>query len=229
MNIVVAYTKKWYRKIVSELSNKHPNVHFYTIESPTELQLTKLAEIKPEYIFFPHWSSYIEADIYEKYNCIIFHMTDLPFGRGGSPLQNLIVRGIYETKISAIKCVDELDAGPVYLKKPLSLYGNAEEIYIRAAAIIADMISEIIIKKPTPIPQQGEVVVFQRRKPNDGNIAQLKSLDEVYDYIRMLDAEGYPRAFLETEHFIFEFERASRKQNEIIADVRIKYKGELKE
>lgn len=227
MNIVLAYNKKWYREIVSELKNKHPNVHFHTIETPDELKAEKLDEIKPEYIFFPHWSSYIDPDIYEKYDCIIFHMTDLPFGRGGSPLQNLIVRGIYETKISAIKCVAELDAGPVYLKKPLSLYGNAEEIYMRAALVIADMISEIIMKKSSPSPQQGDVVVFNRRKPSDGNIANLQHLDEVYDYIRMLDAEGYPRAFIETEHFVFEFERASRKQDEIIADVRIKYKGEF--
>ena len=31
-------------------------------------------------------------EIHENYKCIIFHMTDLPFGRGGSPLQNLISR-----------------------------------------------------------------------------------------------------------------------------------------
>ena len=47
-------------------------------------------------------------------------MTDLPYGRGGSPLQNLIVRGHKHTMISAIKCVKELDAGPIYLKKPLT-------------------------------------------------------------------------------------------------------------
>ncbi len=48
------------------------------------------------------------------FNCVVFHMTDLPFGRGGSPLQNLISRGIYKTKISAIKVVKEIDAGPIY-------------------------------------------------------------------------------------------------------------------
>ena len=56
-------------------------------------------------------------------------MTDLPFGRGGSPLQNLITRGISKTKISALRCNEEIDAGPIYLKRPLSLHGSAEEIY----------------------------------------------------------------------------------------------------
>ena len=48
-------------------------------------------------------------------------MTDLPYGRGGSPLQNLIVRGHKETKISAIKVVKELDAGPVLSSLELML------------------------------------------------------------------------------------------------------------
>jgi len=35
----------------------------------------------------------ILKEIFENYEIILFHMTDLPYGRGGSPLQNLIVRG----------------------------------------------------------------------------------------------------------------------------------------
>ena len=62
---------------------------------------------------------------------MIFHMTDVLYGRGGSPLQNFIIRGHKETKLTAMKCVKELDAGPVYLKEFLSLLGNAEEIYMR--------------------------------------------------------------------------------------------------
>ncbi|MDD2620321.1 MAG: hypothetical protein PHC92_06605 [Syntrophomonadaceae bacterium] len=83
-------------------------------------------------------------------------MTDLPFGKGGSPLQNLIARGIHETQISAFRCEKELDAGPIYCKRPLSLYGTAEEIYARTAVIVEDMIKWIIKNCPDPIPQQGE-------------------------------------------------------------------------
>ena len=56
-------------------------------------------------------------------------MTDLPYGRGGSPLQNLIMMGKRNTKLTAFKCVKKLDSGPIYLKKKLSLDGNLEEIF----------------------------------------------------------------------------------------------------
>ena len=48
-------------------------------------------------------------------------MTDLPFGRGGSPLQNLIIRGIYDTKISAIKANKEIEAGDIYCQHNLNI------------------------------------------------------------------------------------------------------------
>jgi methionyl-tRNA formyltransferase len=76
--------------------------------------------------------------------CVVFHMTDVPFGRGGSPLQNLIARGIYETRLSALRCEAEVDAGTVYLKRSLSLHGLGEEIFMRAADAMAPMISEIV-------------------------------------------------------------------------------------
>lgn len=40
----------------------------------------------PKYIFFIHWSWIVPSVILEKFECVCFHMTDLPFGRGGSPL-----------------------------------------------------------------------------------------------------------------------------------------------
>ena len=60
-------------------------------------------------------------------------MTDLPYGRGGSPLQNLIVRGHNDTMISAKESVKKILIQGWWLpKKPLSLLGSAEEIFIRA-------------------------------------------------------------------------------------------------
>ena len=58
---------------------------------------------------------------YLTYNCVCFHMTAVPYGRGGSPLQNLIIQGFSSTLITALKMVKELDAGGVYTKRTRSL------------------------------------------------------------------------------------------------------------
>jgi methionyl-tRNA formyltransferase len=217
---VLASNRPWNRNMIERLVAKTGS-NFVLVSDPGNLTLANLVSINPRFVFLPHWSHRIDTGIYEQFECVIFHMTDLPFGRGGSPLQNLIARGIYETKITALRCTEELDAGPVYLKKPLSLHGSAEEIFLRASDAIEDMIVEILEKLPGPLPQEGVPTVFKRRTPEEGNLAAAQSLQQAFDLIRMLDAEGYPNAFLHIGPFKLEFSRASRKTDQVVADVRI--------
>jgi len=174
-----------------------------------------------DYIFFMHWSFLIPATVFDKQECVLFHMTDLPYGRGGSPLQNLIVRGHTMTKLSAIKVSEGLDTGPVYLKQDLSLHGTAREIFLRAGILMYDMIHGILRTRPKPTPQEGTPTLFKRRKPAEGNMANIAELAQAFDFIRMLDADGYPSAFVETDNLRFEFSRATLYAEQIIADVRI--------
>mgnify|MGYP001619557481 CR=1 FL=1 len=92
---------------------------------------------------------------------------------------------------------------------------------MRAAEEIKKMIVSIIKETPSPVEQSGPVVSFKRRKPEDGNMESLTELNQVFDNIRMLDAEGYPKAFMESEHFKFEFDRPVLKHGKIVADVTI--------
>ena len=49
----------------------------------------------------------------------------------------------------------------------------------------------------------------------------LFNLRNIYDFIRMLDADGYPHAFLEIQGIRLEFRRVSRRCDGLYADVRI--------
>lgn len=219
---IILSEKSWNQDLVDKLSKKNSNINWVIINNRSDFNITNLESISPVKIFIPHWSYIISEQIFQKFECVVFHMTDLPFGRGGSPLQNLIVLGKERTKISALRVVEELDAGPIYLKKDLSLHGTAKDIFVRANSIIEFMIIEIIEKDLKPIEQKGDVVYFKRRKPKDSNIFYLKDLKSIYDYIRMLDADGYPNAFIENDFFKFEFFNASlKKGEEIKAEIRI--------
>jgi methionyl-tRNA formyltransferase len=190
--------------------------------SPEQFTLEQLTTIKPKYIFLPHWSHKIPVEITEKFACVMFHMTDLPFGRGGSPLQNLIVRGIKKTQLSAFRCVEQLDAGPIYGKLPLSLSGNAHEIFNRADTLVSQLIFDIIQKDIQPREQVGEIVEFKRRTAEQGDLALLTELSDIYDYIRMLDADGYPKAFLKVGEFTLTFNNAIYDTEQVSAQVVIK-------
>jgi methionyl-tRNA formyltransferase len=106
------------------------------------------------------------------------------------------------------------------------LNGTAEEIYLRASNIVFDeMIPEIIRMKITPKKQEGNVYEFKRRNHTDSEIFEQFELGKIFDYIRMLDAEGYPKAFIKFGEYTLQFSRASLKDGKIIADVEILEKG----
>lgn len=217
---VVAGARPWSRRVFDEDLAGLPG-RWAFVAQPGELTHAFVEGLKPRYLFFLHWSWKVPDWLVDGYECVCFHMTDVPYGRGGSPLQNLIVRGHQHTKLTALRMVRELDAGPVYLKQELCLAGSAEEIFLRAARQSAEMVKAILRDRPRPLPQTGEPVVFRRRTPAESAIGDAGSLPALHDFIRMLDADGYPRAFLIHGGFRYEFSRAVLYNNGIVADVTV--------
>jgi methionyl-tRNA formyltransferase len=226
MNYVIATIKPWNIRNFEKYFGEKEN--FALISQKEELHLERLKQINPRYIFFPHWSWIIPQEIWGAYECVTIHETDLPYGRGGSPIQNLIERGHKQTKISAIRIDEGLDTGPVYLKRDLSLEGSAQEIFERASEIVfSDMIPTILKEEPQPTPQEGEATVFKRRTPNQGDISLAKDSQQLYNLIRMLDAQDYPKAYAEVGEWRVEFKGSQLEGDEVRAQVIIKKKGTL--
>jgi len=223
MNYIIAAVGDWNKELFTGFFDKNSSNWAY-VSTPAELN-KKLSEgFSPRYIFFPHWRWIVPVKILTEFECVCFHMTDVPYGRGGSPLQNLIVRGHKATVLTALQMEKGLDTGPVYLKKPLGLEGSAEAIYNRASQTAWQMITEIISDEMKPTAQQGEAVVFQRRIPEQSEIPNDLTLEQVYDYIRMLDAPGYPKAFMEKGLYQIDFDQAEFTAGEVTARVKIKLK-----
>lgn len=208
MNYIVATIKPWN---IAAFERRSPALtgKWHLVTDKDALTPELLATLKPRYIFFPHWSWIVPDWLLQNAECVCFHMTDVPYGRGGSPLQNLIERGHTETKLTALRMEKELDAGPVYLKKPLSLEGSAGKIFERMADLSYDMMAEIAEKEPQPVPQQGEPVIFKRRTPEMSRLPDKGDTKKIYDHIRMLDAQTYPRAFLRHGEFELDFSDAA--------------------
>lgn len=228
MNILIATIREWNIHNANIFKGRYAEWNVKLIFNKDDLTIEEVRRFKPDFIMFPHWSYYIPKDIYENYKCIVFHPSELPYGRGGSPVQNLIKMGIEKTYISAISVVADMDAGDIYLKRELSLLGRGEEIFIRMSKIVFfDMIPAIIENNIIPIPQSGEIVEFKRRKPDQSVLPVQGELGALFDHIRMLDADGYPKAFIEYGDFRLEFTRASLNIDGINADVKIVKKNML--
>ncbi len=214
---IIATTKPW-------------DLHFYKkklgknwLIVNTNIKLKKVLKKPINKIFFVHWSKIIPRNIIDNFFCIAFHMTDLPYGRGGSPLQNLILAGKKTTKITAFKMIDKIDAGPIYLKKKLKLNGRAIEIFNNAKIITLKMIKEISAKEIIPKKQRQSKIMFKRltKKDNYLNFNEIKTINKFYDKIRMVDAPTYPNAHFKNGEFSFHFSNVKKENNVIYCSVKI--------
>lgn len=194
---------------------------WHPVRNPEDLAVEVVHKLDPDWIFFPHWSDFVPTEVTSKYRCVCFHAAPVPYGRGGSPVQNMIVRGHDSTKLTALRMTDTLDAGPVFMQRKVSLLGGGDEIFMRISREIVSMIHELAMEGSDPVPQTGEPTVFRRRNPEESLIPTDKSTLQLFDHIRMLDAEGYPPAFVEIDNFRFEFSRPALRRDGIQADVKI--------
>ncbi|WP_328186500.1 hypothetical protein [Marinobacter sp. OP 3.4] len=221
---ILASSKPWHKTqtAATKLSSSESIIW---VESPEELDHALEVTSTVRYIFFLHWSWLVPERVWKNFECVCFHMTDVPYGRGGSPLQNLIVRGHAETMLTSLRMVGEMDAGPVYAKRSLSLDGTAHEIYLRAGELSLELIDWMIEQEPQPEPQKGTPLVFKRRVPTQSSLPAFGTITDLYDHIRMLDAPTYPKAYLEHGEFILEFSGANASEEELTATVKIRRKS----
>ena len=73
------------------------------------------------------------------------------------------------------------------------------------------------------MPQSGEPVIFKRRKPEDSEITDNMELNTIYDYIRMLDAEGYPRAYIDFGGYRLTFEEAELDKSGRLLEAKVQF------
>lgn len=216
MKFIIITKKKWDSNNFKKL-NKN-------ILISNKINYRKINKINPKIIFFIHWSKIIDKSLFEKYLCIQFHASDLPNGKGGSPIQNQILLNKKKTKLTAFKITKKLDSGPICMKSDLSLNGNAFDIFKRLENISIKMIKKIIKRKKIIFKSQiGKSSFFNRRKPEGSNIniKKIKNINKLYDFLRMLDAPSYPNAFIILNNFKFTFNDIKIVRNKVNAKVEI--------
>ena len=218
-NYVIASSKDWFKE--HPKSEEYRSLNLFEMTKKGELNLGYLETINPRYIFFPHWSWKVDSEIYKRFECVAFHTAPLPYGRGGSPIQNLILNGLKKSPVCALRMTDILDGGPIYDSLEVSLDGTISEIFIRIADCVEKLIILICQNNPDPIEQDGEVVTFKRLSNTDNELLGSYSIGELYDRIRMVDGNGYPKATINFGDYKIELTEAIILGDELHAKVRL--------
>lgn len=133
-----------------------------------------------------------------KWNYVV-HASDLPKGRGFSPLVWQILEGADEIPVTMISMVGDVDAGDIVAQTRIRLFGHELNTQLRdlLAQAIEDLCIAVANAPTAPVPklQQGDPTWYRRRRPADSAIDPQISLAAQFDLLRVVDNDRYPAYF----------------------------------
>lgn len=206
INVVLCGYRQWAIDTFKEIQN-HPRINVKHIVLSKEHFIETFRSICPndvDIVILLGWSWYVNTDILTNFKCVGIHPSDLPSFRGGSPIQNQIIRGISKTKASLMSLSDRMDEGDVWLKKDLDLTGDSiEEIFANLVECSTLLLNEFFDNYSEISPEKQVIAngsYFKRRLPDDSKLLPSdfveRSPKELYNFIRCL-TDPYPNAYLE--------------------------------
>lgn len=130
---------------------------------------------------------------------IVCHPSDLPNGKGFSPIAWEILNNSNEIIFTLFEADEKVDNGKIYFKKSINLIGTElnDEIKIIQADTTYSMILEYIDNYPhnTSYEQEGEETYYPRRTPSDSELDIKLSIESQFNLFRIVDNELYPAFF----------------------------------
>ena len=133
-------------------------------------------------------------------NTLVIHASDLPRGRGWSPLVWQVLEGKKEITVSMIEAVDAVDAGPVWRRVTVRLAGH--ELFDEICSALFDAEIKLMdwavchVPAGTPVPQEaGDATYYRKRTPEDSRLDPAKTIAEQFDLLRVCDPVRYPAFF----------------------------------
>lgn len=130
-----------------------------------------------------------------------FHESPLPKGRGCAPIHWTILGGEKELTVSFFKLVEKVDCGSLLGQEScfISRAALLEDLRVMATDLTKKLLDKYLIKflsgKVKPYDQAGEATLCPKRTPEDSKLDISKSLDQLWDLIRICDNEKYPAWF----------------------------------
>ena len=130
---------------------------------------------------------------------LVVHESDLPKGRGFSPMTWQILKGATTIPVCLLEARDDVDVGPVIYRDTINLVGN--ETYTEWRHLQSEKTLELCRRfldeasPPRGSEQRGEPTAYPRRTPCDSRLDPDRTIAEQFDLLRVADPDVYPAYF----------------------------------
>jgi len=132
---------------------------------------------------------------------LVVHASDLPAGRGWSPMTWQILEGKHEIPIVLFEAREAVDSGPIYLRETMVFDGTEllDELREAVAARTMSLCARFVATYPQVLDgaeqQSGTASYYPRRNADDSRLDPDKSLASQFNLLRVVDNQRYPAFF----------------------------------
>lgn len=150
--------------------------------------------------FFLGCTKLASKDILEKSKKnLVVHESDLPNGKGFSPLTWHILEGCNTIPVCLIEINDQVDSGNIIYKEVIEFEGHElnPELKAKQGEKTIELCLKYLNEPKCPVGQNqtGEPSYFKRRRPEDSKLNIDQSLREQFNLLRVVDNQRYPAYF----------------------------------
>lgn len=162
---------------------------------------------------------YIFSDIRDKYGAsLVIHASNLPEGRGWSPLVWQVLEDKNEIVVSLLEADDSIDSGRIWARKKFFLEGHelVDEINNKLFKVELELMDYALdnFEKIKPEEQKDEnATYYRKREPEDSRVDPERSIASQFDLLRVCDPERYP-AFFSFRGCEYEIKISKRKDSD---------------
>lgn len=142
------------------------------------------------YLFLISCTQFVGREIRDRYEKVfVLHESDLPKGRGWSPVAWQILEGKDLITVSLIEAEDKIDAGDVWGKEGCYIpeHALADEILNCVFSIKKLLIQRAVDGAIKPFQQFGEPTYYKRRTREDCELDINRTIADQFDLLRICE------------------------------------------
>jgi len=194
---ICTHFESWSSKFVAELIFDWTN-HGHSVVWVNDHTLLSAGDV----CIYLSYDTLVDLNTLNKFsNNLVANSSNLPKGRGWSPLSWQILEGHSTITVTLFEANSEIDSGPVYIKQEIHLDGHEllPELQNTLSTVIYEMCKKFIANYPENVKdfseQVGEPTYYEKRTSKDSELDINQTIKDQFNLLRIVDNDKYPAFF----------------------------------
>jgi methionyl-tRNA formyltransferase len=196
LKITIVSTKdSWLNIYIEEFIGRLKDYQVFWVHNIEDIKEGDIA-------FFLGFEKIVGKEVLTRHrNNLVVHESNLPQGRGMSPMTWQILEGKNKVPITIFEMNEELDSGYIYLQDMMYFKGTEliDDIRRKQAKYTFRLCLKFLEKYPKILKegckQSGEITFYKSRDPNDSQLDVDKTIQQQFNLLRVVDNVRYPAYF----------------------------------